>query len=112
MGVFDYVTCHYDVPGVENISKIEFQSKDTDAQYLNQYEIRADGTLWHHAHDIRVEVTDKAPLGAWFHRINERWEQVMFTGEIEIYSGDYDIQFWFRDGVVKDYVLTKDDGTE
>lgn len=106
MGVFDYVTCHYAVPGVDNISKIEFQSKDTEAQFLNQYEIRADGTLWYLAHDIRVEINDKAPLGACFHHENERWEQVMVTGEIEIYGGDYDIQFWFRDGVVKDVAVT------
>lgn len=42
MGMFDYITCEYgDMPD------IEYQTKDTNAQYLENYKIDKDGYLWH-----------------------------------------------------------------
>ncbi len=115
MGMFDNVRCDYPLPWPEAKGfGAEWQSYDTDAQYLDEYEIRADGTLWHHAYDVRWESDPKAPLGMWMHRDNPRWEQVIFTGEIGIHHmiGSspvfdwYSVKFWFRDGVVRDCVPT------
>lgn len=111
MGMFDDVICQYPLP-IPEAQGFWFQSKCTPAQFLDKYEIRADGTLWHLEYDGRIEETDKAPLGFWMHRDNERWEQVDYTGELEIhhYEGEaphgtwYSFRFWFRDGVVRDVV--------
>jgi hypothetical protein len=109
--MFDNVVGEYPLP-VEGANVFLFQSKDTDSQYLDDYKIAADGTLWHEQYDRRVEETGEAPLGFWIHRDNRRWVQVDYTGELEIhhYEGEspfgtwYSFQFWFRDGVVKDLV--------
>jgi len=51
MGMFDYVICEYPLP--ENAPKYatgaEFQTKDTDAQYLETYVITKEGRLIHKA---------------------------------------------------------------
>ena len=47
MGMFDYLRCEYPLPDGFDAAKIWFQTKDTDAQYLDEYEIRDDGSLWH-----------------------------------------------------------------
>lgn len=115
MGVYDDVKCYYPMPWSE-VQGDTWQSKDTDEQYCGEYEIRADGTLWHHAYDGRWEEDAAAPLGMWFNRDNPRWEQVMHNGEIEIHhyvdppdqlACWYSIRFWFRDGVVRDAVFSK-----
>lgn len=117
MGMFDNVVCEYPLP-VEGANAFVFQSKDTDAQYLDNYKIKADGTLWHEQYDCRTEESNEAPLGFWVHRENQRWVQIQHTGELEIHhlEGDgfdgtwYSFQFWFRNGVVKDLahsVVTK-----
>lgn len=54
MGMFDYVTCEIPLPGVPD-GHPGFQTKDTDAQYLERYTIKADGSLIHHA--VRYEDT-------------------------------------------------------
>jgi hypothetical protein len=46
MGMFDYIACYYPLPDGEDGAGMEFQTKDTDSQYLDRYEIRADGTLF------------------------------------------------------------------
>lgn len=113
MGMFDEVKCKYalDCPEVQDAL---FQSKDTPVQYLDKYEIREDGTLWHEDYDVRWEESDDSPLGFWMHKDNKRWVQVPFVGELEIHhlvrndDGSrgvyYSFQFWFRDGVVKDLI--------
>lgn len=111
MGMFDNVTMNYPVPELPD-HEWEWQSKDTPAQYLDHYEIREDGTLWHHAYDARVEDNDDdAPLGFLMYRDNERWERVLFDGELEIHDvqGDtfYSLRCWFRGGVVRDMIVTK-----
>jgi hypothetical protein len=40
---------------------LEYQTKDTPAQFLDNYEIRADGSLWHLDYDIdKVCVTERS----------------------------------------------------
>ena len=106
MGMFDTVRCLYDV-GHGDLSAVEFQTKDTDAQYLDLYEVRADGTLWHEEYDRRFEEDANAFFGFWIHRENQRWVHVPMTGEVEIYGGDFNIKFWFVDGRVKDVVVAE-----
>lgn len=48
MGLFDYVTVNAPLPGGYQPKRREFQTKDTDAQYLSEYEITEDGRLLHH----------------------------------------------------------------
>lgn len=81
MGMFDYLRCAYPLPR-DGANALEFQTKDTEAQLMDWYELRADGTLWHLAYDQRIEKTENAPLGFYVHRENQRWEQEMLTGEI------------------------------
>lgn len=103
MGMFDNVRCDYPLP-VEGCQGRLYQSKDTPAQFLDSYEIRADGTLWHQAYDIE----DKSNLARWsaehpgetppaelmtvensyfgsLARVNTRWEYLSdFSGEVRI----------------------------
>lgn len=103
MGMFDDIKCHYPLP-VPGANALDYQTKDTDSQYLDQYEIRQDGTLWHQNYDIE----DHSDLAKWkaanpgqeppeelngllgmcgcMSRVNKRWEQVNWTGEIQFYT--------------------------
>lgn len=112
MGMFDDVRCLYPLPW-EGAADFPWQSKDTDAQYLDQYEIRADGTLWHETYTLRHEADEKAPLGFWQHRENVEWEQEHHVGELEIHhltdKAWYSVRFWFKDGKVADLICKKRD---
>lgn len=117
MSVFDNIICKYNLPialtnNLINVNHLHYQTKDTPAQYLDNYEIREDGTLWHETYDIEDQSDPKAEgfmrfLGCMT-RINKRWEQIKFTGEIRFYTsfGTYDkdwIEFssYFVDGNLK-----------
>ncbi len=113
MGMFDEITCEYplDTPEVQDDL---WQTKDTPRQFLDEYKIHADGTLWHEVHDERMEMDDKAPAGFRLLRENPRWLQVSdFNGELEIHTTKderwYSVRFWFRDGVVNDNILSVSD---
>jgi hypothetical protein len=109
MGMFDNVKCLYPTPWPD-ASEVEWQTKDTDAQYLDDYEIRADGTLWHKEYEPRFEENPKAPLGFYIQRDNEHWvQETTFTDRLYIYGGKYRILFWFRGGTVKDAVYYEDE---
>lgn len=60
MGMFDTLRCKYPLP-VTGASDLVYQTKDTPAQWLDYYEIREDGTLWHEAYDTE----DQSPQGLW-----------------------------------------------
>lgn len=51
MGMFDYLTCKHPLPDGFDPSRIDWQTKDTDDQYLSRYTITEDGKLvsddWH-----------------------------------------------------------------
>jgi hypothetical protein len=51
MGMFDHLKCKYPLPDAGD-NDLEYQTKDTPAQFLDNYEIRADGSLWHLDYDI------------------------------------------------------------
>jgi len=117
MGMFDNVHCHYPLPWPE-VQDATWQSKDTPAQYLDEYEIREDGTLWHEAYTSRWEKDDSAPLGFYLYRDDVHWAQVSdVSGELEIHhlaentsspgGRMYSIRFWFWGGKVKDMIPTQ-----
>lgn len=112
MGVFDYITVKYQGHGIGDVSEEEFQTKDTPAQYLDRYEIREDGTLWHEAYDTeyRSDPTKPGKLGMLgsLTQVNHRWERVDYYGELEVDQ----YRFWFRDGVVADVIIEPDEDEE
>lgn len=85
MGMFDDIKCKYPLP-MEGANALDYQTKDTDAQLLDNYEIREDGTLWHERYDSRYEENEDAPFGFYLRRDNARWEQVSMTGEVRFYT--------------------------
>ena len=88
MGMFDYLKCKYPLPDAGD-NDLEYQTKDTPAQFLDNYEIRADGSLWHLDYCIEDRSDPNAEglarLVGRLSRVNERWEPVPFTGEIRFY---------------------------
>jgi len=87
MGMFDYVKCLYATPWPDS-AECWWQTKTIPEPCLDTYEIRANGTLWHH---------------------QKRWvRNRTFTGALEIHAGTQRVVFWFKDGVVKDAVFYED----
>ena len=89
MGMFDEIKCKYPLQ-VKGANKLLFQTKSTDAQFMDLYEIRKDGTLWHEIYDLEDKSDPRAKgiLGMMgcMTRVNKRWEQVNKTGEIRFYT--------------------------
>ncbi len=90
MGMFDELTCLHPLPLPGMEGKL-FQTKSTPNQYLDHYQIRQDGTLWHEAYEIedRSDPSKKGLAGmvGCMTRVNKRWEPVPdFTGEIRFYD--------------------------
>lgn len=102
MGMFDDIKCKYPLP-LKGANDLDYQTKDTPMQYLDSYEIREDGTLWHEEYDIE----DHSEAGKWVKanpgkelpenlgllsfagcmaRVNKRWLPVNITGEICFYT--------------------------
>ena len=120
MGMFNYLRCHYPLPG-EGTNELEFQSKDTRAQLCDQYEIRADGTLWHQNYDTEDRSDPNAEgleaLLGMCTSVNHRWEQDFMTGEVSFYTSvgkwpnDQWIEFsaYFVKGQLKQLELIQDE---
>jgi hypothetical protein len=104
MGMFDNIRCRYPLP-LEGANALDYQTKDTPAQFCDLYEIRDDGTLWRE----HYEVEDHSAAAKWqaenpgqelpealsgwesiigsMTHVNERWEQVSdFIGELRFYT--------------------------
>jgi hypothetical protein len=95
MGVYDYLKVQCPLPGIPDPSAIEFQTKDTDGQYLDHYEIRADGTLWHEAYEPEWRADPSSPIGGYLERKNPHWVEENFTGALEFYTSDPNIDLSF-----------------
>lgn len=95
MGMFDYLSCEYPLP-IPEAQNLEFQTKDTDSQFLNYYKIDKDGYLWENLYDIEDKSDPNATgierLFGYMTRVNKRWEKCNFTGEIRFYSS-YDKEY-------------------
>lgn len=110
MGLFDNVKLVYPVaiPGVADPSSLAWQSKTTPAQFLEDYEIREDGSLWHKEYRLTEWITDPAsPMGSRLRREDPRWVEVPFGGQLTIAAItddrlDVEIRFWFKCDRVQD----------
>lgn len=136
MGMFDNIKCKYPLP-VERANDLDYQTKDTPAQFLDLYEIREDGTLWHESYDVEdnsegtkweaanpdrelelpEEMKGLSRLIGCMTRVNQRWEEIKdFTGEICFYttllpkhSGWIEWSAYFENGKVVRMNLIKHD---
>jgi hypothetical protein len=94
--MFDYVRSQIALPdGFAG----ELQSKDFDCE-LAIVEIREDGTLWIERFEQEVVPLAERPypvaddwraLVGSMRRINERWEQIEFHGDMNFYGSDGDV---------------------
>ena len=118
--MFDNIKCLYKLPIEKDFSKELFQTKSTPAQWMDLYEIREDGTLWHENYDTEDRSDpNKEGLARLFGsmtKINKRWEFVKdFIGEIRFYtvynSSKYYIEFssYFVNGILKELHLIKNE---
>jgi hypothetical protein len=110
MGMFDHVRCRYPLPDPE-AQELEYQSKSTPAQALDNYVITPDGNLLHEEYDTRMEESAEAPFGFYPHRDNCRWVAVDYRGELEIHTSVeqpastlkwYSYLLWFKDSCIAD----------
>lgn len=85
MGMFDEVRCKYPLP-VPELQGNLFQTKSFDCPYMELYEIREDGTLWHEDVERAYQADPDAPLGYRMDRVRESWEQVRQTMEVRFYN--------------------------
>lgn len=89
MGMFDHIRCKYPLP-VRGANDLSYQTKDTPAQALDHYVIRADGTLWHQAYDVEdrsdpTAVGMRRLIGSAI-RVRKRWRRERLSGEIIFYA--------------------------
>lgn len=86
MGMFDYL----------NFRGNDYQSKDTPNQWMANYEIREDGTLWVEESDGEWIKDENSLLGGYIKESNHRWVQVEnYTGEIRFYRHlDKEYKVW------------------
>ena len=109
MGMFDEIKCKYPLP-VKKVQDEIFQTKDTPSQFMDDYEIRTDGTLWHQTYNI-VDKSDKNAKGPMrlvgtMTRVNKRWKRDKLTGEIVFYTTIknvwYEFSAYFVGGKIKE----------
>ncbi len=60
MGMFDYARCHYPLP-LAGFECCLFQTKDTDAMYLDNYTITVEGRLLHEEYEQETVPTEQRP---------------------------------------------------
>jgi hypothetical protein len=100
MGMYDDLRCHYPLP-VKGANERGYQTKDTPCQYLNKYEITAEGVLRHQEWD--------ADEG-----LNEKWiGHPDFIGEIRFYDykeggGWIEWSAYFVNGLLEEVHLIDD----
>ncbi len=97
MGMFDDLrVVDYPLPG--GVVRDHFQTKSLLCA-LDQYEVRADGSLWHEDYDIEdrsdPNATGIARLRGLLTPVNKRWVRVDFTGRLEFHDWDKDTHEWF-----------------
>lgn len=98
--MFDYVTCKYPLPHGAN-QLTGWQTKDTPEQFMDTYEIREDGSLWHHEHDIEDRSDPNAEglerLAGCMTAVNHRWVSEPLTGEVRFYTYEgRDTTLWWE----------------
>ena len=109
MGMFDYVTCQYPLPGLADSSAMEFQTKDFDCQ-METYKISATGRLLKETYHIEDRSDPNALAGSLKSilgcatRVKDGEVDLNFHGVLNFYDGWKDewVEFnaKFTDGVV------------
>jgi hypothetical protein len=99
MGMFDYIRSELALP--DDPPAIQWQTKDTPSQYMDVYEIRADGSLWVEEYDLEDCGDPKAEgvmrLRGCMTPVNKRWVPCKLTGEIQFYGAeDSNWQRWWE----------------
>lgn len=99
MGVFDYIRCEYPIAAPP---ELEFQTKDTDEQYLEEYKIDVNGHLLLHKKERVWEQDPSHILGGYCKVTSSEWVQIKdFRGEINFYAGDSKV-WWEYSALFKD----------
>ena len=103
--MFDDLKCLYPLP-VEVDKNTIFQTKSLVC-WLDQYEIREDGTLWHEEYDTEDRSNPEAEGLAKFigrlARVNKRWVKETLTGEVVFYNSKVgEFSAYFVDGNLKE----------
>lgn len=90
MGMFDNIRCKYplDTPGANDL---QYQTKDTPCQMLDNYEIREDGSLWVEMYELEDHgdptLTGVARWAGAMTKVNLRWEPTeYYSGIINFYT--------------------------
>lgn len=86
MGMFDNI----------RYKENNYQTKDTPNQFLDNYEIRDDGTLWVEDYDAVWQEDDNSLFGGYIEKFNVQWIPLQdFTGEIRFYRNiDEEYKKW------------------
>lgn len=104
MGLFDYVKCRYPLP-IEGANALEFQTKDTGNPFMENYEIRADGSLWREHYDTEDRSDPTAEglraFAGCMTRVNRRWEPEPLTGSLEFHTMTTDRRWLSFDALFK-----------
>lgn len=103
----DYVRCLYYLP-LEGSDEILYQTRSLMDEG-ERYEIRPDGTLWFEECDSSFFSDPSEPFGFVVEKDNHRWVKMDYTQSVLIIGErdgtEYEITFWFKNGVVADYVI-------
>lgn len=119
MGMYDYIKCEYPLPDA-HMQDALFQTKDTEAMYLEHYTITRDGKLVHHGVAYGETPPEERPyydpeIKGFKSAVDEFCGSISETptGDIEIpYHGDvyfYTSVGWFADGT-KTYRISDGQG--
>jgi hypothetical protein len=112
MGMFDEIRCKYPLPD-KRAQDLEFQTQDTEQQFMDDFEIREDGTLWHQDYttEDRSDPNEKGIFRMFgcMTRVPTVWSQVKHTGEIRFYAAGegekwFEFSSYFIDGKLKELV--------
>lgn len=99
MGLYDDLRCEYPLPA-KGANDLEYQTKDTPAQFCELYVIDKDGQLLHEIYDVEDQSAPAAEgilkFAGCIARVNKRLRPVTnFTGEIRFYDF-VDSTFWIE----------------
>jgi hypothetical protein len=87
MGMFDYLTCTVPLPdGYADMQGRWFQTKSLELEFMEHFEIAADGRLILHAKEREWRTDEDAFLGGRFHVVREWKEPQTFTGDVWFYD--------------------------
>ena len=99
MGMFDYIT----------YEGHKYQTKDTNQQALDDYEIREDGTLWRECYTIVLHDDPDSWLKIRMERKDLYWKfEEEFDGAIRFYREDKENGGWKADNWIEYKALFMD----